>query len=162
MCRPPGAAGRAMVQTYFEAPHSDTDILGRDNTVDTHKYVLTQSRSYPPKGRGKPSDVLHQPSFYSYSSPRPPVNNELISLALAHVPRAQMPPGSVSHARGVKEFMETSKYPPHPNFQHPGRQPDSRTVQVPHFESSGASAGYQNVAELARPDAMIYIYKSSL
>ena len=130
MRRPSGPDDRAMIQTYFEAPHSDTNILGRDNIGDTHKHILTKSRSYPPKTRGKHSDALHQQSFCSNSSTKPPVNNGAMSLALAHVlPGVQMAPGSVSHAHGVS------------SFQHPRLQLDNR-----------------NFSGLSRPDTIIHVY----
>lgn len=146
MCRPPGPADRAMIQIYFEAPHSDTDILGRNNTGDTHKHILTKPRSYPPKARGKPSEALHQQSFCSYSSTKPPVNSGVMSLTLAHVSGAQTPPGSVSLAHRVS------------SFQHPGLQLDNYSVSVRQFERSGSSTDYQEISGLPRPDTVIHVY----
>ena len=159
-CRPPGDAGRALVQIYFEAPHSDTHILGQDSTSDTQKYISTQLRPYSARARGGIRVAWHQQSFCSYSSPQTPANAGPISHALAHVSQPQMPPGPVSYAHGVNNFVETSSYPPHPSFRHPGLQHDSHFIHVPQLERSGASAGYQSFSESRRPDTVIHIYNN--
>lgn len=149
-----------MVQIYFEAPHFDTHILGRENTSDTQKHILTQLRPYSPNARGGNNAAWYQQSFCSYPSPQTPANNGPTSLALAHVPCARIPPVPVSHPYGASGFVETSNCPLYPSVHHPGHQPGSHSIHVPPFESNDASAGYQNFSEWPRPDTVIHIYNN--
>lgn len=149
-----------MVQIYFEAPHSDTHILGQGNTSDTQKHTLTELRPFLTNAQDGNNAAWHQQSFYSNSSPQTPANSGSISHVLAHVPCARIPSGPASHPHGVNNFAETSNYPRSPSFYHPGLQRDSRHIPTPQFERSGASAGYQSFSESRRPDTVIHIYNN--
>lgn len=160
MFRPPGNAGRAMVQIYFEAPHSDTHILRQDITGDTQKHILTELRPYSPNMRGGTNAAWHQQSFSSYASPQTPPNTGPISHALAHVPRTRMPSDPACHARGVNDSIETPNYPLYHRPHHAGLQRDSHCFHIPQFKGSGASAAYQSLSESRRPDTVIHIYNN--
>ena len=136
-----------MVQIYFEAPHSDTHILGQGNTSDTPKQISTELRSYSINVRGRNNAAWHQQSGHAYSSLQTPANTGSISRALAHVPHSRMPSGPASQAHGVNNFAETPDHPQSPSLYHAKLRHDGHYIHIPQFERSGASAGYQSFSE---------------
>lgn len=150
-----------MIGIYFEAPHSDTHILGQGSTTDTQKHILTHLRPYSTSARGGNNAALHQQNFYSRSSPQSPGDTGSISHALAHVPGTRMPSGPISHAHEVYNFAENPNYPLFPSLHRPGLLHDSQRIHIPQFDRSGASAGYQSFPESRMPDTVIHIYNNA-
>lgn len=148
-----------MAQTYFEAPHSDTHVLWQDNISDTQKHISTELRPFSTNARGANKAVLHQQSLYPYSSPQTPANMDYYSShGLAHVSRAQIPSGPACHAHEAKNFAENPNFHLVPGLYHAGLQRVVHRIQIPRFERSGTSAGYQSLSESRRPDTVIHVY----
>lgn len=132
-----------MVQIYFEAPHSDTRILGQCDTCNTQKHKLADLRPYSTHAQDKNHARWHQQCFNPNPSSQAPTNSGSISHVLAHVSPDQLPFGLAGHAHEISHFADISSYPRPPSLCHPRLHRNRYQNTTGQYERGTVSTAHQ-------------------